>query len=72
MKSLKMILAAAAASTTLASEPAQPGGLDIDIRIGNGENSAQVHNSSYDFNDEIIPLGVAYWSNLVEKKLARR
>lgn len=42
------------------------------IRIGNGVDSAQVHNSSYDFNDEIIPLGAAYWSNLVEKKLAKR
>lgn len=42
------------------------------IRIGNGENSIQVHNPCYDFNDEIIPLGVAFWAKLVETKLAKR
>ncbi len=42
------------------------------IRIGNGEDSCQVHNSGYDFNDEIIPLGVAFWGNLVENKLAKQ
>ena len=41
------------------------------IRIGNGEDSSQVHNSGYDFNDEIIPLGVAFWAKLVENKLAK-
>ena len=42
------------------------------IRIGNGEDSIPVHNPAYDFNDEIIPLGVAFWGKLVETKLARR
>jgi len=42
------------------------------IRIGNGEDSIPVHNPAYDFNDEIIPLGVAFWGNLVETKLAKR
>ncbi len=41
------------------------------IRIGNGVDSGPVHNPGYDFNDEIIPLGVAFWGELVEKKLAR-
>ena len=41
------------------------------IRIGNGEDSVQVHNPGYDFNDEIIPLGVAFWGGLVETKLAK-
>jgi hippurate hydrolase len=33
--------------------------------IGNGD-SAGLHNASYDFNDEIIPLGCSYWARLVE------
>lgn len=41
------------------------------IRIGNGEESSPVHNPAYDFNDEIIPLGVAFWGTLVEKRLAK-
>ena len=41
------------------------------IRIGNGVDSSPVHNPGYDFNDEIIPLGVAFWGELVEKKLAK-
>jgi amidohydrolase len=40
------------------------------IWIGNGE-SASLHNSSYDFNDEILPLGASYWARLVERALAR-
>ena len=35
------------------------------IFIGNGD-SAGLHNASYDFNDEIIPLGCSYWARLVE------
>ncbi len=41
------------------------------IRIGNGEDSAQVHNPGYDFNDDAIPYGVAFWAQLVENKLAK-
>jgi amidohydrolase len=33
--------------------------------IGNGD-SAGLHSASYDFNDEIIPLGCSYWARLVE------
>ncbi|MET0258942.1 MAG: M20 aminoacylase family protein [Methylobacterium sp.] len=39
------------------------------IFIGNGD-TAEVHNSSYDFNDEAIPHGVSYWVMLVETALA--
>ncbi len=35
------------------------------IFIGNGEGGCMVHNPHYDFNDDIIPLGIAYWSKLV-------
>jgi hippurate hydrolase len=42
------------------------------INIGNGgaEGGCEVHNPAYDFNDEIIPLGVAFFERLVERKLA--
>jgi hippurate hydrolase len=41
------------------------------IWIGNGssENSCLLHNPHYDFNDEILPVGAAYWVKLVEMKL---
>lgn len=33
--------------------------------IGNGSDSAPLHNSFYDFNDEILPIGAAYFAALV-------
>ena len=33
--------------------------------LGNG-NSASLHNSKYDFNDAMIPIGVKYFVNLVK------
>ena len=42
------------------------------INLGNGEQSAPVHNSSYNFNDEAIPYGSALWARLIERKLARQ
>ncbi|MFC5586418.1 M20 aminoacylase family protein [Nitratireductor kimnyeongensis] len=45
---------------------ARPGAL---IFIGNG-NSAALHNTQYDFNDDIIPHGVSYWVRLAETALA--
>ena len=41
------------------------------INLGNGERSAAVHNSSYNFNDEAIPYGSALWVRLIERTLAR-
>ncbi len=40
--------------------------------IGNGPsaNSCLLHNPHYDFNDEILPVGAAYWVKLVETMLA--
>jgi len=35
------------------------------INIGNGE-SAGLHHPAYEFNDEVIPVGVTYWANLIE------
>jgi len=34
--------------------------------MGHGEGPCTLHNPSYDFNDELIPLGGTYWVRLVE------
>lgn len=41
------------------------------IGNGDGEGGCMVHNPHYDFNDEIIPLGIAYWTGLVERLLLK-
>jgi hippurate hydrolase len=40
------------------------------IFIGNGDTPF-LHNPAFDFNDEIIPLGVSYWVTLAETALGR-
>jgi amidohydrolase len=42
------------------------------VWIGNGssENGCLLHNPHYDFNDEILPVGTAYWVKLVETVLS--
>ncbi len=35
------------------------------IFLGNGD-STELHSDTYDFNDEIIPVGVSYWVKIVE------
>lgn len=42
------------------------------LRLGNGEDSAMLHNPRYDFNDESLVAGVAMWSRLVERYLQPR
>ncbi|MFZ9299121.1 MAG: M20 aminoacylase family protein [Hylemonella sp.] len=39
--------------------------------VGHGEGPCMLHNPSYDFNDDLIPLGASYWVRLVEAWLAR-
>ncbi len=41
------------------------------VYIGNG-GGAPLHHPKYDFNDEIAPLGVAYWTRLAETALPRK
>jgi hippurate hydrolase len=43
------------------------------VWLGNGPGTGgcTLHNPHYDFNDEIIGLGVRYWANLVEHTLGR-
>ena len=42
------------------------------IWLGNGgsDGNCMLHNAYYDFNDEIIPIGIRYWTGLVEQVLA--
>ena len=44
-------------------------GAYIWIGNGDGEGSCMVHNPSYDFNDEILPIGATYWVKLAETSL---
>lgn len=39
--------------------------------MGHGEGPCMLHNPSYDFNDDLIPLGATYWVRLAEQWLAR-
>jgi metal-dependent amidase/aminoacylase/carboxypeptidase family protein len=40
------------------------------LRLGQGgEGSCFLHNSHYDFNDEVLPLGSALYASLVEQSL---
>ena len=41
------------------------------VFIGNGEGEAHpmCHSPDYDFNDDILPIGVSYWARLVEEAL---
>jgi amidohydrolase len=37
---------------------------------GHGLGPCQLHNGSYDFNDQLLPIGASYWVRLVEMGLA--
>ena len=43
------------------------------VRIGNGpgEDGCLLHNPRYDFNDDILAVGAAFWARLVERYLSR-
>lgn len=38
---------------------------------GHGLGPCNLHNPSYDFNDELLPVGASYWSRLATQFLAR-
>ncbi|MSP74577.1 MAG: amidohydrolase [Rhodospirillaceae bacterium] len=46
-------------------------GAFINIGNGSGEGGCEVHNPSYDFNDDILTLGATLWSRVVETKLSK-
>ncbi len=37
---------------------------------GHGLGPCQLHNASYDFNDNLLPIGASYWVRLAEMQLA--
>lgn len=39
------------------------------VLIGAGQQSPMLHNPHYDFNDDIIPIGARYWTQLVQTVL---
>jgi len=39
--------------------------------MGHGAGPCTLHNASYDFNDDLIPLGGTYWAELAKRWLAR-
>jgi metal-dependent amidase/aminoacylase/carboxypeptidase family protein len=39
--------------------------------FGHGMGPCTLHNPSYDFNDDLIPLGATYWVRLAEEWLAK-
>lgn len=59
--------------------PPTPGGEDFSymarekpgafIFLGAGESHPRLHTAGYDFNDEVIAAGIAYWDSLVKQGL---
>lgn len=47
---------------------ARPGAF---IFIGNGD-TAGLHHPAYDFNDDVLPVGMQYWANVAREATARR
>ena len=45
-------------------------GAYIWLGIGGAKDGRILHNARYDFNDEALPIGVAWWAGLVERHLA--
>ena len=41
------------------------------LGAGDGDDVAMLHNSRYDFNDELLPLGASYWVELAESEMSR-
>ena len=39
---------------------------------GGGPSACALHNPSYDFNDELLPVGASLWVQLVERLMPRR
>ena len=46
-------------------------GCYFNIGNGAGEGACEVHNPSYDFNDEALALGASVFARIVEKRLAK-
>ena len=40
--------------------------------MGHGLGPCNLHNTSYDFNDDLLPIGATYWVRLAEAALIKR
>jgi hippurate hydrolase len=40
--------------------------------IGHGDGPCMLHNASYDFNDDLLPIGSTYWVRLAQRFLSLR
>ncbi|MCE2516996.1 MAG: amidohydrolase [Alphaproteobacteria bacterium] len=49
----------------------QKPGAYIWLGAGEGKLGCMLHNTGYDFNDELLPVGASFWVNLVESELPR-
>ena len=47
-------------------------GAYIWLGAGEGKSGCMLHNTKYDFNDNILPLGISYWEKLVKAELPLR
>lgn len=47
-------------------------GAYIWLGAGEAQPGKMLHNTGYDFNDEILPVGTSYWAALVESELAQK
>ena len=47
-------------------------GAYIWLGAGEGKSGCMLHNTKYDFNDKILPLGISYWEKLVKTELPLR
>ncbi|SMX48635.1 M20 aminoacylase family protein [Maliponia aquimaris] len=45
---------------------ARPGAF---LFLGNGEDSADLHNPGYDFNDALIPVGASFFAEMAERRM---
>ena len=44
-------------------------GAYIGLGAGEPRDGGMLHQSRYDFNDELLPIGVTYWESLVKSLL---
>ena len=42
------------------------------LGAGEGRSGCMLHNTKYDFNDNVLPLGISYWEQLVKLELPLR
>jgi metal-dependent amidase/aminoacylase/carboxypeptidase family protein len=40
------------------------------LGAGRGPETPNIHNPQYDFNDDVLAIGVSYWVTLAEQQLA--